>query len=742
MPQLIAAQYAGFLSDSRGRRIIEYNLQTGHREVLSGQLYEHNIVDFAYHPQRDSYILASDSRGANHLFEVNLKTGEIIPYLITFDPFSILSFSGVYEVAIEPTGKVLVKIERVALLRYDLETGESEFIREAFPTFTGESITVDKDGSILYFDGAQRIYRINPETSEEEIVSSEIETEKGDGPDFLDITDITIGEDGTIYALQATSFETLLSIDPTTGNRTLISGRRSIDDLEGDGPLISDGRSMCFEDSNTLIILDQYNIFRVNLQTGSRSYLTTEFLPGALNTSQSTKVLMEEPGILYITNEEGPAITEFNIENNKFEERWDFPYIGSNYRFLRPQSIVSTYNGELIVTDSQGIYKIDRSNGVPKKIDLQLSPREQQIRNGANTGHLAIESDDTLVQGYGLSRVDRLNLKNFTRTTLEIPYPSERRGICVGTDGTIYIPEGANCSGQKPGLYAYPTNQPDYYIDLSSQLKEIAGIAPEPSGNILISGRYLRCENSGIDPDESIVLRFNPTTKEITTVSSVNTGTGDDIYRSSDIEFGPDGYIYINDGGYSNIVKIDPLTGDREIVVERSLDQINDFGDLNVIPQNDLCIAPPLRSQRSETKEASTPGTYYFQDNGIEVNLSSIPTTLTLTVRSHVRPPIASFDVNPRFWELDFKSSPSPENTQVSIRYFQEELNSTDLAEGDISLYFRSHQSDVWTEIPTIIETGENEVTTDGINDCHGFFAIGRKGMNLNSLSLNGWILE
>jgi len=167
-----------------------------------------------------------------------------------------------YDVQIEPNGTLIVSdvsenLLDPAIFAIDPTTGDRTIISSA-AVGTGETLVrpsdlrLDANGDVLVADGnggspPDTVLRVDRTTGNRSYVS---QTLVGTGPDFNDLSGITLGATGEIYVTDVT-LKAALEVDPVTGDRTIIA-----DPTTGTGPAIGQYLSIDTEADGDLIVVD------------------------------------------------------------------------------------------------------------------------------------------------------------------------------------------------------------------------------------------------------------------------------------------------------------------------------------------------------------------------------------------------------------------------------------------------------------------------------------------------------
>ncbi len=251
--------------------------------------------------------------------------------------------------------------------------------------------------------GPGGIFSVDPSTGDRTIVSG---FGVGSGPSFSTPFEITVTPDGDILVSDIFG-DSIFRVDPTTGDRTRVSGSGV-----GAGPAFGGPAGIALGPSNSLIVttVSTYEIagfnvgdvYRVDLATGDRTTLSSSFLG-----------------------------------------------IGTGPDLFRPVSVVINANGQILVTDVDGILTIDPLTGNRSLLsndDVGTGP------DFSTPLGMALEGNgNILVADFDLDAIFRVNSTTGDRTFAsgggigsgpELQRPG---GVAVNANGTIFATDqGAN----------------------------------------------------------------------------------------------------------------------------------------------------------------------------------------------------------------------------------------------------------------------------------------------------------
>jgi sugar lactone lactonase YvrE len=135
-----------------------------------------------------------------------------------------------------------------------------------FAQVTG--IAIDDSGNILIADGGSpQVLSIDPATGNRTLVSS---ATRGTGTAFLRLQDLTVDSNGSILVLDS-MWDAVFSIDPDTGDRTVIS-----DSSRGTGPLLHYTRGMTLDLSGNILVTDSVHdaVILIDPVSGNRTIVS------------------------------------------------------------------------------------------------------------------------------------------------------------------------------------------------------------------------------------------------------------------------------------------------------------------------------------------------------------------------------------------------------------------------------------------------------------------------------------
>jgi streptogramin lyase len=160
-----------------------------------------------------------------------------------------------------------------AIVRVDGTTGDRTIISSAVgPVGSGTGfdtlfdIAVEDNGNIIVADtGLLALLRVNPSTGDRTVLSS---SSVGTGSAFINPSDIGIESDGNIIVTDGSGTDILVRVEPSNGNRSLLSGT---------GPAFENLSGVSFEADGSIIVSDTTtdSIYHVNPLSGDRTIISS-----------------------------------------------------------------------------------------------------------------------------------------------------------------------------------------------------------------------------------------------------------------------------------------------------------------------------------------------------------------------------------------------------------------------------------------------------------------------------------
>ena len=188
-------------------------------------------------------------------------------------------FTSPQGIAVEADG-TLVVADRSTLSRVTPSTGDRTVVSSA-PGFVPQGIVVHPpaDQFLLVSPGrVSGVVQVDPVTGQRRLVSginSQAKESRGLGPNFANATSLAVDASGRLLIVADVALRAVFRIDPSTGDRTIISGCTAVSPitLTCVGPVIGDGPSLLapagivIENDTQVLVVDSVlrAVLRINL---------------------------------------------------------------------------------------------------------------------------------------------------------------------------------------------------------------------------------------------------------------------------------------------------------------------------------------------------------------------------------------------------------------------------------------------------------------------------------------------
>ena len=442
----------------------------------------------------------------------------------TVAPVQFLTLVGLItpvSIAAEPNGRfVLVDPAINAVLRVNQhQIGTVITISDDNPTYSGPLLQLPygiaraADGALLVTDaGLQAVLRVDPSSGNRTIIS---DATHGMGPRFQIPVQVAVASDGALIVTDSLlGLQAVLRVDPSNGNRTIIS-----DATQGMGPPLLGPIGVAVAADGSLVITD------VGL------------------------TLRPAPAVRWVNPRSGDRTTVSGCIDSDCTA-----IVGGGPPLSLPGGIAIEADGSLIVAD------------VILNAVLRVDPRSgnRTVVSGC------IDSGCTAIVGGG--------------ERLQGP-----AGVIVVDDGALVVTDGALTSAKLAAVLRVDPRSG--YRTIIAQGATTRGNGPSFLGGQaqLLKSLYLQSECLGeaiaIEADGSLVmtdtvlkavLRVHPRSGDREIVSDVNMGSGPDLQDPGGITVATDGSLVVIDGLFDPsssgirlpppLLRVDPRSGDRTIV--------------------------------------------------------------------------------------------------------------------------------------------------------------------------------
>ena len=237
------------------------------------------------------------------LYVVDQNTGDR-SVLSDFSTGSGPFFFQPFDVTMDRNGRILVSDDmRAVVFSVDLATGDRTVVSGDItgpigtgPAFEGpRGLAVADDGRIVVADAdVAAIFSIDPNSGDRTIISG---SGIGSGPDFLTVQEIAIEPTGNILVTDNFT-EQVFSVDPATGDRTIVSGPSV-----GMGPSFRPTGMTLDADGDIIVVDSKFGgLMRVDRSTGNRTVLGSTFFPFRLALAPDGRIVATTGGEVFLVH--------------------------------------------------------------------------------------------------------------------------------------------------------------------------------------------------------------------------------------------------------------------------------------------------------------------------------------------------------------------------------------------------------------------------------------------------------
>ena len=595
--QNLAIQLDGSIVVTNGLlgAVVRVDEVTGDRQVISG-CREIRIIDTDDAATVDTECVSMVGAGLP-LLSPRGATVQVDGSLIVVESFSVLT---------EKFGVQIESLKLFAVIHVDPATGDRtvisgcrEWTQELQCTSmvgTGPNIrlaldvVVGADGALMVVSAAQMVVRVDPVTGDRSILSGCSDPEcsglVGQGPNFDFITgSIDVQGDGSLVV---SGLNEIYRVNPTTGDRTVISGcRRNAKEFElcadhvGTGPEFLFLGTIASLSDGSLVATDSArgSIVRVTLPSGNRTVITTaeigkgpslqqenDDIPPigvAVQSDHSLVTVMTGPSEAVFVNDRielslsglvkvDPTTGDRTLLSGCGRNCDRRSQIGSGPDLLFPRTTLVEADGSVLVAGFVNVLRINLSTGERSVVigchEIVGGQCIGPVGDGPGFGllpHVALEPDGSIVMAANLF------LQGSMRILSVNPISGDHKVI----SGCIDDLECLNPIGTGP------------------LLDSPKGIAVEADGSVVVVGEFMQDESqtSGFQLSKPAILRINPVTGDRTIVHGCADSACTHIIGTSGVETVgirlPVG-IVVEPGGslvvaraINNIVRVHPQTG-------------------------------------------------------------------------------------------------------------------------------------------------------------------------------------
>ena len=252
----------------------------------------------------------------------------------------------------------------------------------------------------------------------------------------MDPRGIAVEADGSLVVVDS-GLDAVVRVDPTTGDRTIISMIIDPDDPDdmgmGMGPVWELPRGIAVEENGSLVVVDSVldTVVRVDPETGDRTIISDNemgIVPAFVNPSG---IAVEENGSLVVVDYGLDAVVRVHPETGDrtiiSNRRMG---MGSGPDFLNPFGIAVEENGSLVVVDTslKAVVRVHPTTGdreiISKRIDTVTKIDMNMVGSGPafqSPSGIAVEPDGSLVVvDSGLDAVVRVDPETGDRTIISM----------------------------------------------------------------------------------------------------------------------------------------------------------------------------------------------------------------------------------------------------------------------------------------------------------------------------------
>jgi probable HAF family extracellular repeat protein len=476
-----------------------------------------------------------------------------------------------------------------SILKIDTLTGD-RIVVSSSTVGTGTALTspaaieLDHAGNLLVTTSSPaNILSIDPVTGNRTIVTG---STVGTGPSIGTFPgDFGVAANGTLYIGQESpilSQRPLLSVDPITGNRTIIS-----DATHGTGPLFQPTLALAMvpgvpEPSTIVLALFGGLVLTVRY---SRRCFWGGLAVALLASAGVARAQALSPGDIVITAQIGPSDYGLVVVDPTTGNRTILSdnTTGTGPDFSNPEGVTIEPDGNLLVSnlDAHGdgsIFRVDPATG------------NRTILSGVTHGTVV-----DLYLSYGIVETGGTIYVGAAQSILAVDPTSGHRTYfsgTVGTGPTFSSPFGLAVDG--PNLLVADEFGKIIQVDLSTGNRtssfNYTGTTPAYTVGVTVSssGTVLVSAQSGATSSIPGVYSVNFLTQTYSLVSGGSVGSGPQIGASgpTGIATESNGTILLEDVSLNSLLSIDPTTGNRTILS----DATHGTGPLITAPQGMLVI--------------------------------------------------------------------------------------------------------------------------------------------------------
>ena len=440
---------------------------------------------------------------------------------------------------------------------------------------------------------------VDPTTGNRTILS---DNSHGTGPDFSDPTSVTFASDGSLLVADTVAHE-LFRVDPTTGNRSIITSTNAGNPV-GNGPSSSFVGARQF---GSELVLSGGALLYVDPATGNRAPIPggPPSIPGSsegfalsgtilIYADQSANAIQRLDTVTEtVTTVSGGGVGGGPAFGNAL---FDVEIDGNNQLLtsieLGPIMRVDPSTGNRSIVSGSGVGTGPSMDGIGGEIGIASNGL---LFYGGALSHSLLEIDPATGNRTIVADATHGTGAAFVQLTAacavvpNVPEPASIVPLAIGGLGLIAIVLGRLGKGARRRFVLC------VFIAVAIQARRAQAVTLEP-GDIVVAANL----GSNSQPDNALVV-VDPTTGDRTIISDNTHGTGPAFQGAHALSFESDGSILLT--GQGTLYRIDPTTGNRSILSgsgpANSFVEARQFGDEIVLSGNALLYVDPASGNRT-----------------------------------------------------------------------------------------------------------------------------------------------
>ncbi len=444
-----------------------------------------------------------------------------------------------------------------------------------------QAIATDVDGAfIVIYDrpAIQSVVRVDPETGNRTVISGCLDatcsTRIGEGPPFAGRRSIAIGPSGELMVTD-TRRRGMISIDPQTGNRAVVTGCLDGECIEqaGTGQALGFPTSLTFRENGSIIVADQSrgDILLVNTSTGNRNAFFG-LRHGGPPLSRPSGIAQVGTQTFVVADADFGSLIQVDArtgDRTKISGCRDFrctEQIGDGPPLSAPIAITINAEQQLLVLDESldAVIQVDSQFGDRRIISgCRGSPCSTQTGNGPQmdtpTAITTGQAGTLFVATRGVNAAFAIDPATGDRTIISGCVDSD----CVQRIGTgpLFSHPISMAQGQRNTLFILDAGM-DALIRvevLTGDRTVVADVRDPRAVTIALDGTPFVADARGL-------FRVDQETGRTTTISDRETGRGVPFLSLTDIVAQSNDMLIVTDQVLRAVLSVDPDAGRRTIV--------------------------------------------------------------------------------------------------------------------------------------------------------------------------------